>query len=90
MIKYVKLMKKHGASTTLFRAGVLIFCVVTIKSIVEINIGDVVFSNLHLGGVGTPIVESHLGGVIGGVVSFIILNFHRGPTYFKGSDAEMI
>jgi rhomboid family GlyGly-CTERM serine protease len=81
-VSSLELMKNHEKGTTLFRAGIVIFAMVTIKSIAEMWSGDVVFSSLHLGSVGIPIVASHLGGVIGGIVSFIILN-KRIPFFIK-------
>lgn len=70
----MELMKKHEKGTVLFRTGLVIFAVVLVKSIVEAWTGEVVFSALHLGSVGVPVVESHLGGVMGGIATFLILN----------------
>lgn len=70
----MELIKKHERGTVLFRTGLVVFVVVFIKSIVEAWTGEVVFSALHLGSVGVPVVESHLGGVMGGIATFIILD----------------
>ena len=43
------------------------------KSIIEVVSGSVIFSQLHLGGLGIPIVHAHLGGVIGGFIAFVLL-----------------
>jgi len=43
------------------------------KSIVEVVSGSVIFSQLHLGNLGIPIVHAHLGGVLGGFVAFVLL-----------------
>lgn len=53
--------------------GVLFIFVVGGKSFVEMYSGEVIFSGLHLSDLGIPIVESHLGGVIGGLTVALIL-----------------
>jgi len=40
---------------------------------IEVISGNVIFSHLHIGDLGIPIVESHLGGVIGGLIAFLTL-----------------
>lgn len=42
------------------------------KTILEQSTGQAVFANLHLGNVGTPIASCHLGGLVGGLVSYLI------------------
>lgn len=69
----MELMKKHERGSVLFRTGLVVFSVVLVKSIVEAWTGEVVFSGLHIGSVGIPVVEAHLGGVMGGVATFLIL-----------------
>ncbi|MFB6346446.1 MAG: rhomboid family intramembrane serine protease [bacterium] len=48
--------------------GVISLGSVALKSLVELYTGQVVFSVFHFGQVGTPIAESHLGGVLAGVM----------------------
>ena len=47
--------------------GVVTVAVVVGKCMWEAATGSVVFGGLHMGAIGTPVVLSHLGGVIGGV-----------------------
>jgi rhomboid family GlyGly-CTERM serine protease len=70
----LELLKNHKREPALFRVGIMVLSVVTIKSIVEVCTEKAFFSSFHLGYIGIPVVESHLGGVIGGIVSFLILN----------------
>jgi len=44
------------------------------KSAIEVKTGQVLFSNLHIGELGLPLVHAHLGGAIGGILSYIALN----------------
>jgi rhomboid family GlyGly-CTERM serine protease len=48
-------------------AGLISLGVTVAKSIYEVASGQVVFAFLHLGSIGTPIVCSHLAGVVGGI-----------------------
>lgn len=43
------------------------------KAVLEVVDGAVVFSQLHLGDFGVPLVHAHLGGAVGGALSFLIL-----------------
>jgi len=43
------------------------------KSIMEVMTGQVLFASLHLGDLGVPLVHAHLGGAIGGILSYIAL-----------------
>lgn len=43
------------------------------KSLIEVFTGEVIFSDLHVGDLGIPIVESHLGGVIGGALAALVV-----------------
>ena len=55
-------------------AGILSFLAVTLKSIVEVINGQVLFDFMHMGQCGTPLAACHLGGVVGGACAFILLN----------------
>lgn len=83
----MELMKNHERGSTLFRTGLVVFAVVLVKSIVEAWTGEVVFSALHLGSVGVPVVEAHLGGVMGGVATFLVLN--RDKNSVQGSRLQV-
>jgi rhomboid family GlyGly-CTERM serine protease len=52
------------------KVGALILSTVILKSLIELLSGDVLFSSQHVGSIGRPVVESHAGGVIGGIIGF--------------------
>ena len=60
-----------------YRIGGVVLAIVLLKSFWEMVSGNVLFSSQHLGAVGLPVVESHAGGVIGGIVGYGLLNTHR-------------
>jgi rhomboid family GlyGly-CTERM serine protease len=72
---YGALQKKRTNKSQLagLGCGVLLLLLSGAKSVVEVVSGSVVFSELHMGDLGVPIVEAHLGGVIGGAVAFVVL-----------------
>ena len=85
-----------------FRMGVTCFTAVVSKSIYEAVAGDVLFSFMHLGLCGSPVAVSHAGGVLGGIVTFLILTsvskyqtflrnlLSKKRSPFKGSSAGRI
>ena len=52
--------------------GLFSFLLVFIKSIYEFSNGEVVFTFMHMGLCGSPLAACHLGGVVGGILSFFI------------------
>ncbi|MBW2412079.1 MAG: rhombosortase, partial [Deltaproteobacteria bacterium] len=52
--------------------GLFSFLLVFIKSIYEFITGEVVFTFMHMGLCGSPLAACHLGGVMGGILSFFI------------------
>jgi rhomboid family GlyGly-CTERM serine protease len=62
---------------TTVKTGVVCLIIVTAKSIYEAVTGTVFFSFLLFGLCGIPIAVCHVGGVLGGIMSFLILRFHR-------------
>ena len=58
-------------------AGVITFGIVVAKSIIEVLSGHVFFESLHFGMMGIPIPESHAGGVLSGIATFLVL--HSSP-----------
>lgn len=64
-------------------AGILFAGISAGKSIIETVTGTVMFASMHAGDLGVPIVESHLGGVLGGLVAFCCLSVFRNPVPFS-------
>jgi rhomboid family GlyGly-CTERM serine protease len=54
-------------------SGLLFVLVSGGKAVYEVVSGDIVFSALHMGVLGVPIVHSHLGGIAGGGLAFVLL-----------------
>jgi rhomboid family GlyGly-CTERM serine protease len=54
--------------------GLLSLAIVTVKSIYELACGRVVFAFMHLGLCGLPVAACHAGGVLGGLIGFLL--FH--------------
>jgi rhomboid family GlyGly-CTERM serine protease len=52
--------------------GCMCLALVLLKSTYEMIAGDVFFSSVHLGLCGKPLVACHMGGVLGGMVSYCI------------------
>jgi rhomboid family GlyGly-CTERM serine protease len=52
--------------------GLFSFLLVFIKSIYEFITGEVLFTFMHMGLCGSPLAACHLGGVVGGILSFFI------------------
>lgn len=53
-------------------AGAISFLFVTAKAALEGITGEVVFSQLHLGNLGTPIAVCHAGGILGALLIWIL------------------
>ena len=69
----LELIKRHPRGSALFRTGVALLVTVTAKSLIEALMGQVLFADLHFGAVGLPLAESHAGGLIGGIIAFVLL-----------------
>ncbi|MFA6010167.1 MAG: rhombosortase [Desulfobacteraceae bacterium] len=54
------------------RLGYTFLTLLIAKCVYEMVAGDVFFSSIHLGLCGTPLVACHLGGVVGGTISFFL------------------
>ena len=67
--------------------GILSFLAVTLKSIVEFIDGQVLFDFMHMGQCGTPLAACHLGGVVGGICAFILLNLNPGADRSEPGDS---
>lgn len=55
-------------------AGLIITTIIIGKGIIENIAGGLLFESAHLGYVGIPIIMSHTGGIIGGVLIYYIAN----------------
>lgn len=71
-----------GIDTISGITGILLLISSAGKSLIEVMAGDVLFANLHLGELGIPLVHAHLGGSIGGILSFYLLG-KRKQLFFK-------
>ena len=60
-------------NTSYLIGGITLLVLSGMKSLYETVSGKVVFSTLHPGEIGIPIVEAHLGGVIGGAIAYLLL-----------------
>jgi len=60
----------EDTDVSLCRAGLLCFTVVLAKCIFEAATGHVLFENMHLGNVASPVAVCHAGGVAGGVLMY--------------------
>ncbi|MBN2703314.1 MAG: rhombosortase [Pontiellaceae bacterium] len=63
----------RSTDSSIRKAGWICTAMITTKSLIEAITGHVLFSALHLGPVGTPVASTHLGGVIGGSIAFLLL-----------------
>ena len=61
------------ADRTYSKQGWLCLLIVALKSLYEIIVGEMLFSFLLFGMCGTPLAASHIGGVIGGIISFALI-----------------
>jgi rhomboid family GlyGly-CTERM serine protease len=73
-ITALELISRRPGGTPLFRAGVAVLAVVVAKTLLEVWTGQVLFACLHFGAIGLPVVESHAGGLLGGLIAFALLN----------------
>ena len=60
------------AGHTYAKQGWLCLFIVGFKSLYEIIVGEMLFSFLLFGMCGIPLAASHIGGVIGGIISFML------------------
>lgn len=82
----LELISRYPNGDTLRNTGYIILGTVVVKSLIEAFTGQVMFAGLHLGDVGTPVAESHMGGVIGGGTAFfaICVADKRAGEIYKG------
>ncbi|PCJ59045.1 MAG: rhombosortase [Planctomycetota bacterium] len=67
-------MMRQKQILKIFKIGVSVFYFsVLLMSIIELTIGSHFLSSIHLGNVGTPIISSHLAGIITGTFFYFII-----------------
>ena len=72
-VSALELADSKIVGSKLRRIGIVSLWVVVIKSMVEVVTGKVMFAFLHIGDVGTPLTICHAGGVLAGIIAFVIL-----------------
>ncbi|BCR03613.1 hypothetical protein DESUT3_06820 [Desulfuromonas versatilis] len=77
-ITALELLAGQPRRSTLHRGGALLLVGLTAKCLLEMITGEVLFAGLHFGTVGTPLVATHAGGLLGGLVG------HGLPAALKG------
>jgi rhomboid family GlyGly-CTERM serine protease len=68
-LESIKRQSLHGKWC---RAGVISLGIVVAKSIVEVLQGHVFFESFHFGMMGLPVPECHAGGVLSGILAFLV------------------
>jgi rhomboid family GlyGly-CTERM serine protease len=64
-----------GSDTAQKRAGMISLALLLAKSVYEMITGQMMFGFIYGGLMGSPVAVSHIGGVIGGCVMFLIFNY---------------
>ena len=57
--------------------GFVAFSIVILKTTIELIFSPAALSFLHVGDVGIPIAECHLGGIIGGLTIFMVISWSK-------------
>ncbi len=79
-ISTLEIAASTSSDIKLRRIGIIAFCIVVIKGIIEIVTGQVVFAFIHFGDVGTPLTLCHGGGILAGITAFLLLEkTHSAP-----------
>ncbi|MCF8070320.1 MAG: rhombosortase [Desulfobacterales bacterium] len=55
------------------KIGIISLIIVALKTVFEMISGNALFSSLHFGDYGNPLVTCHAGGVIGGIGAYLIM-----------------
>jgi rhomboid family GlyGly-CTERM serine protease len=71
-ISGLEMMTSRSRSKVPKLTGVLCFSLAVLKSGLEAIAGQALFTSLHFGMLGTPIAVCHAGGVIGGMIGFLV------------------
>ncbi len=59
---------------TIFRVGLISFAIIFGKSAIEAATGNLAFSFIHIGNIGTPVAICHTGGTVGALVCWLVAN----------------
>ena len=62
----------HRHDKLLFRIGVCSFALVTVKCLIEVLTGKMLFTFLYFGMVGDPVAVTHAGGLLGALVTWLL------------------
>jgi rhomboid family GlyGly-CTERM serine protease len=65
-------MVRAGNDATIRRAGFISFALVVTKCMIEAATGSILLERLHLGPLGSPVAVCHAGGVLGGLVGWVV------------------
>jgi rhomboid family GlyGly-CTERM serine protease len=77
LLAYAALDYLSDSDRRLSSAGVAGLAAVVAKSVYEALTGDVVFQSLHLGDIACPVAVCHAGGVLGGLIAFLVLHVRQ-------------
>ena len=61
---------------TLKTIGFVYVGFLAVKCLYEAVAGNVLFGSLHFGSIGSPVAIAHLGGLLGGVIMFLVFNIN--------------
>jgi len=81
VIAGLELLLDPNANRGQRRAGWLTLGLVVVKAGWEVTTGRVAFEWLHFGLMGTPLAASHAGGVLGGILAFVLLGGINSPSH---------
>ncbi|MHA1574729.1 MAG: rhombosortase [Alphaproteobacteria bacterium] len=70
--------------------GFVAFSIVILKTTIELTFSPSTLSFLHVGDVGIPIAECHLGGIIGGITIFIVINWQKTVKFYINLKNDII
>lgn len=71
-ISAIESIKRRSLDGKWCPAGMISLGIVVAKSVMEVLQGHVFFEFLHFGMMGLPVPESHAGGVLSGIVAFLV------------------
>ena len=73
MVVYaLEIMRAHSDDRQLRMIGAITLAATVLKCMFELITGDVFFSFLHVGAIGSPVVACHAGGALGGLLFYTL------------------